>query len=62
MHFWHQDVYFVITRKNAMKSHEKFLFDHINSSNSTMVGEIFENVELQIPTNAMKTHEQFMFD
>ena len=28
--------------KNAMKSHEQFMFDHIISSNSTMVGEILK--------------------
>ena len=43
--------------KNEMKSHEQFMFDHIISSNSTMVGENFENVEYEIPKNAMKSHE-----
>ena len=28
--------------KNATKGHEQFMFDKINLSNSTMVGEIFE--------------------
>ena len=35
--------------KNAMKSHEQVMFDHIISSNSIMVRDIFENVDLQIP-------------
>ena len=38
------------------------MFDHIISSNSTMVGHVFENVDLEIPKNAMKPHEQFIFD
>ena len=45
-----------------MKSHEQFMLDHIISSNSTMVGEIYEHVDLEIPKNEMKSHEQFMFD
>ena len=48
--------------KNAMKSHEQFMFDNIISSNSTMVVDIFENVDLEIPKSAMKPHNQLMFD
>ena len=45
-----------------MKSHEQFMFDHIIPSNSTMIGESFENVDLEISKNAMESHGQFMFD
>ena len=38
------------------------MFDHIISSNSTMVGENFETLGYEIPKNATKSIEQFMFD
>ena len=41
--------------KNAINSHEQFMFDHIIPSNSTMVREHFENVHLRIPKNIMKS-------
>ena len=48
--------------KNALKTHDTFMFDKIIPSNSTLVGENLENLVPDISQNAMKSHEKFMFE
>ena len=43
-----------------MKSHEQFIFDHIISSNSTMVEEIFETLGYDIAKKAMKINHDIL--